>query len=1019
MIELPEQIEKKLRDSRDLHGAVLHTLRDFDVWLKDNKLPFFPGYTDHGPDHVTAVIRGAEGLVRDDAWACVTSEDAAVLVLAIVLHDCAMHLSEDGFATLVDPKSGWQPRAPHFLDPFRDRPWPELWSEFLREASRFDERRLISLFGASKPARVPPADRGDWTEYDRLLVGEFVRRHHARLAHEIAVDGVPGPAERGLAFARMPDWMRDLAGFVARSHGLDIRACLDRLPRGGRVAWRSVHAPFLMALLRVADYLEIQAPRAPAEVLQVRSLRSPFSRQEWKKHHAVIDVRPHEGDPEALWVDAEPKDVKTFLDLTQLFRGIQEELDASWAVLGEVFGADKKLRDLGLRIRRIRSTLDDVKDFGETVDFIPAHARFQASGAELLKLLIGPLYGHHPAYGIRELMQNAVDACRELEDCMTQDPSLKPELPDLRADVVIFLEELEDGTGWLTVEDRGIGMTPEIVMKYFLTAGASFRGSDAWRQRHENEEGRSRVARSGRFGIGVLAAYLIGDEIEVTTRHFQAACDKGVRFKCHLDDPEVELRWCERPVGTSVKVRIHDPQIIHQIVDGSNVLGDSWDWYTLTKPTVARVCCLGRPRFIEYLKLDLPPREEIVLPQSRTLPCAHSALPAAWARLEQTIYDDVIWARGHTEDIVHNGIAVGSAGPDKWLESEASSGIWAADAAHAGLMVELTRPHLSVFDHQAALPLNVRRTGLAMAPAALDASLVGPICRDLLAFVLVRLSSRPDEALVQLVHSVNGFPTPWNRPASLRYGAVYTSIGRGRGCHWLVFSPGGVTLNEPSLLAQARFSSVLFWPNTTPRRDSDLRSLRASGLQFATLLQSDVRRDAVFAGAKGAVSEIELWHRWATLGTPPEDVSSFWARRHFGATSLLSARSRAVLMTPAFAEKTRSASKYNAILKASQSCRINESWVLNWTGDDPRKEPAFGVFSTMEPIEPDAFFAFWLLSDMPPTGIPPGPIAEAWLKYIGQPIIPFDLTERRNQLAHAYRELAPEIAAWEELTANG
>jgi hypothetical protein len=41
------------------------------------------------------------------------------------------------------------------------------------------------------------------------------------------------------------------------------------------------------------------------------------------------------------------------------------------------------------------------------------------------------------------------------------------------------------------------------------------------------------------------------------------------------------------------------------------------------------------------------------------------------------------------------------------------------------------------------------------------------------------------------------------------------------------------------------------------------------------------------------------------------------------------------------------------------------------------------------------------------------------MKYFRQPILPFDLDERRQQLSYAYKELAPEIERWQELTAQG
>jgi molecular chaperone HtpG len=92
------------------------------------------------------------------------------------------------------------------------------------------------------------------------------------------------------------------------------------------------------------------------------------------------------------------------------------ELDETWAVLGEVYGEGRKLRELGIRVRRIRSTLDDLAEFRKTVTYVPELARFRTSDAKILKLMVGPLYNEDPSYGVRELLQNAIDACLERED---------------------------------------------------------------------------------------------------------------------------------------------------------------------------------------------------------------------------------------------------------------------------------------------------------------------------------------------------------------------------------------------------------------------------------------------------------------------------------------------------------------------------------------------------------------------------------------------------------------------------
>src|SRR5205085_12384869 len=113
-----------------------------------------------------------------------------------------------------------------------------LWESFLAEASRFDEQARVALFGRPDPVSRPPADPFDWTDQHKRLIGEFVGRHHATLANEIALIGVPGPdGPHRLQLAEIPDWMRELIGLIAQSHTLDLRVCTDRLPANGRKVW--------------------------------------------------------------------------------------------------------------------------------------------------------------------------------------------------------------------------------------------------------------------------------------------------------------------------------------------------------------------------------------------------------------------------------------------------------------------------------------------------------------------------------------------------------------------------------------------------------------------------------------------------------------------------------------------------------------------------------------------------------------------------------------------------------------
>src|SRR5712691_9352098 len=377
-VYVPEPFKEILLREPKLQGVVLMSLAEFEPWLRMSTIPFFPEYTDHGITHINEVIATASAIIREEAWSVVTAQDVAVLVIGILLHDCAMHIGEDAFASLVKPDS---PRLT--IDGFGDKSWPVLWVDFLGEASRFDARKLQGLFGDTEPVRNPGLEPKTWTVRDKLLIGEFLRRHHPRLAHEIAQWGVPGPTDKSLCLKEMPDDFADLAGLIARSHGQSIRSCLSYLRKYDLRQYRNVHAVFLMTLVRIADYLQVQSERAPQQVLKVRRLNSPVSQGEWKAHEAVRDIRNTHEDPEAVFVDAAPKDVKTYLKLKRLLGNIQEELDSSWSALGEVYGRYDGLNQLGLRLRRVRSNLDGEATFAKTVSYIPCKVAFEAADADL------------------------------------------------------------------------------------------------------------------------------------------------------------------------------------------------------------------------------------------------------------------------------------------------------------------------------------------------------------------------------------------------------------------------------------------------------------------------------------------------------------------------------------------------------------------------------------------------------------------------------------------------------------
>ena len=955
---IPPRLDEKLGARTELAAAVRLTLATFAPWIGDSTqgLFFFPEYTDHGATHINRVLDAAVSLATRAAWEQLTQEDAAVLTLAVLLHDAAMHLSADGLLVLLGGSAGapaghLRPR----VEALDTGTWPELFDEYLFEARRWDSRTLHRILGdrAQKPetegdlAGVPRHVREQpnpetWTLQYRKFLGEFVRRHHARLAHEIARWGVPAPGPQppaaphrlSLALPENLAEYADLAGLVARSHNLPLRATFPYLAAefNGRVHCRGAHPVFLMVLLRIADFLELDASRANPAQLLVSRLRSPISQDEWDAHLAIVDIRQDESDQEAVFVAAKPKSAAAFFKLRRLLSGLQQELDLSWAVLGEVFSRQGELASLGLRLRRVRSNLDDPAEFERQKQppYFPVEAGFATAGAALLQLLIRPLYGDRPEIGVRELLQNALDAVQELRSYMSRrgDPELRTvQLAEQDADVLISIDDDSEGRHWLTITDKGIGMTADVINGYFLKAGASFRQSDAWRREFE-DAGRPRVLRSGRFGVGAFAAFLLGSRIEVHTRHVTTASEQdAIYFSAALVDEQLELvRRPKLSIGTTIRIEM--PRRLDRDQR-------PWDWYTLGDPRVERRSDGRR------------------LPQRFDLPERHvGPIRDDWRRIQSDGFEAIDWTFSAAPALTCNGLRV-TEGVRELSDKFRIS--WPDDE-----FIPWPVPNVSAFDRQGNLPLTLQRDDLEERHYPFSADLLRDVTLEMIAFLLVHLPETP--------WLPGGFGIGDLLAASLLTGST------------LLFTQSGFLLRHPTHLAASHTRNALVVALPRPAHLAMRPPVEATILdQFPSPLLISTA-DLLISRLTSLFFESLVGIRLLTFGYPARQASRV---------------------------KTVFNDGYTAI----------REW--GSVGGDPGRLGHLRAQLPADVSLQGGFVAELYIApeELP---IVPSPFSEIWQDLVGGDLtIPFDRRERERKLPRAMRQLADRIAAWRRLDQPG
>lgn len=599
-IEFPDFLEVCLQGSK--YQPAIRTFADqVGELVSANKTPFFPEYTDHGVDHLNAVLDSAVNLIPENVkkkqengkpkW--FTDADATVLIGAVLLHDIAMHLRPAGFLELIDPDRKFGRNSD-------DKPWHELWADYQHEARRFTDETLTNLLGREQSRGFKwvdlPKDPSSWNANTERIVGEFIRRHHPRIAHDIAHCGFPGHHDKQplLQLSENVDIrsLEDQIGFTARSHGIDLRVAskylIDEYDNPRR--HNGAATLYLMGLLRIADYLQIERDRAPLILLNLDKPQSPVSLAEWHKHRAVLRSNAGKSSEARSFKINPGLNHSTFIQLRTLLKKMQRELDQTNAVLAQEL-CDQETKRLRLSLRSIESDLDN-RRFLDSLPYFPEETRF-AADPNILPLLVEPLYGDNPSVGVRELLQNAVDAVRERrvlceKNGTTMEPIAEADDPD--TDILVDYIESPEGQWTLRIQDRGIGMTPETIRDYFLKAGASLQKDITWNREYLDDTGTPRFTRVGRFGIGIFAVFLLGECVEVSTRSYHSGKESGYKFeaKKHRSDITISKNPQQSQIGTTISIILHpSTQALDEFFDSSYPHIADEHWYTASWPVVS------------------------------------------------------------------------------------------------------------------------------------------------------------------------------------------------------------------------------------------------------------------------------------------------------------------------------------------------------------------------------------------------------------------------------------------------
>ena len=188
-------------------------------------------------------------------------------------------------------------------------------------------------------------------------------------------------------------------------------------------------------------------------------------------------------------------------------------------------------------------------------------ARFERLGVRISKKNVIDLISSNAVWQsdrglpIRELVQNAVEACRYR--------SFHSAKSDCYIPVVSVAFNRTDRT--ITVKDNGCGMSERVVLDHFLTVGNS-----RARERAYSSEAYASIAR---FGIGFWSVFTIAERANIQTVPFEdknpEGFGNGVVFEVELGDLKdyTVFSHTEQSPGTTITLYLKDEIVVDEVFD--------------------------------------------------------------------------------------------------------------------------------------------------------------------------------------------------------------------------------------------------------------------------------------------------------------------------------------------------------------------------------------------------------------------------------------------------------------------
>ncbi len=467
-----------------------------DMLPKINRI--FANYTGHGIEHSINVMNYMYDLVTDISQ--ISDLEIACLIDAALLHDIGMTVGEDEIALIKRDEFN-----------YHGRKYSVICQKYQDEITALQE-------------------------CVRPVHGERAFAHIMEMKKEFFV---------------IPDYtncnFQEELAKICQAHTMNREWLLQNLDDSQVKGSDWLNAQYIAMLLRIADYLDMDEKRAPIELYRFLAPVG-FGDEEWRQHYIIGNREKVKRDDTSgigvIEIYGECDDAKIHRKFLRYLSGISEELLWCTGYTGKHMKEKYRIFLQPQIDNRIKTKGFEISDL-----------RLQMDYQAVMALLMGENVYGDKKYGLRELVQNAVDACRVMAEEAEHLEKYRyvPYVPMIQVILDVKTEKM-------IVLDNGIGMGVDVLTKYFLNIGKSYYRSDEFLYQGKD------YCPIGTFGIGFLACFMLSDSVVVETKHY--AEQQGFTIELEKDSEYVCKKDRVHFIGESGTAIILDLKSVMEAFDG-------------------------------------------------------------------------------------------------------------------------------------------------------------------------------------------------------------------------------------------------------------------------------------------------------------------------------------------------------------------------------------------------------------------------------------------------------------------